>query len=111
MEGSPTEIVRHESQLGTWELVRRTPDRRLRGIVGRYEGYVESGSAAPVLRQEVPFPRVPLIVNFGARWRVASRGGDPERHDSFVAGLSDSSAFVAAEGAASCGLRGRGTLT
>lgn len=102
MEGSPTETLRHESELGAWELVRGTPDPRLRGIVGRYEGYVESGSPTPVLRQEVPFPRVPLIVNFGARWQVTNGDAARERHDSFVAGLSDSSAFVAAEGAARC---------
>jgi AraC-like DNA-binding protein len=104
MEVPSIETRRHESELGTWELVRGTPDPRLRGIVGRYEGYVESGSAAPVLRQEVPFPRVPLIVNFGAHWQIASGGRDvaPERHGSFVAGLSDTSAYVVAEGAASC---------
>ena len=102
MEQLPTETLRHESALGTWELVLGQPDRRLRGVVERYEGYVESGATAPVLRQEVPVPRVPLIVNFGAQWRVADSAGAQERHDSFVAGLSDASAFVAAEGAASC---------
>jgi AraC-like DNA-binding protein len=102
MDGSALETLRHESELGAWELVHGTPDPRLRGIVGRYEGYVESVSTTPVLRQEVPYPRVPVILNFGATWQVASGGGTPQRHDSFVAGLSDSSAFVAAEGAASC---------
>ncbi len=103
MEGSPTETLRHESELGTWELVHGKPDPRLRGVVTRYEGFVESGSPTPVVRQEAPVPRVPLIVNFGARWQVAGgRGLAPERHDSFVAGLSDTSAFVAAEGAAHC---------
>lgn len=103
MDSSPSEVRRHESELGAWELVLGKPDRRLRGVVERYEGYVESGSTTPMLRQEVPWTRVPVILNFGASWRVgdgACPGG--ERHDSFVAGLAESSVFVAAEGAANC---------
>jgi AraC-like DNA-binding protein len=101
---TPARVLRHESELGTWEVVHRDPDRRLRGIVERYQGFVESGSPIPVPRQEVPWTRVPLIVNFGARWRIGdgASGAVPQRHDSFVAGLSESSAYVVAEGAASC---------
>jgi AraC-like DNA-binding protein len=101
---TPAHVLRHESELGTWEVVHRDPDRRLRGIVQRYQGFVESGSPLPVLRQEVPWTRVPLIVNFGARWTIGdgASGAVPQRHDSFVAGLSESSAYVLAEGAASC---------
>ena len=103
MVSSPTEVRRHESELGAWELVLGKPDRRLRGVVERYEGYVESGSTTRVLRQEVPWMRVPVILNFGASWRVGDGAGPGgERHDSFVAGLSESSAFVAVEGAANC---------
>jgi AraC-like DNA-binding protein len=51
----------------------------------------------------VPSVRVPLIVNFGASWRVArSALGAHELRDSFVAGLHEHSTFVASEGAARC---------
>jgi AraC-like DNA-binding protein len=93
-------VTRHESEVGGWELVSRAPDARLRGYVGDYQGYVESGS--PV-RQEVPMPLVPVIVNFGSRWNVASSATGPHvSHDSFVAGLSVASAYVGAAGPATC---------
>jgi AraC-like DNA-binding protein len=99
---SPALRVRHESEVGSWELVSRSPDARLRGYVGDYQGYVESGSPAPV-RREVPVPRIPVIVNFGSPWNVAaSTNGAPVSHDSFVAGLTAASAYVGAAGAASC---------
>jgi hypothetical protein len=96
-------VLRHESELGSWELVTGTPMSRLRGLVCDYEGYMESGASAPVLRQQVPTPRIPLIVNFGAPWNVAeAEDGAPRSHDSFIAGLGERSSFVAAAGSASC---------
>lgn len=96
-------VLRHESEIGSWELVSRAPDLRLRGYVGEYEGYVESGSPVPVLRQEVPTPRLPLIVNFGSPWNVAASATGPHvAYDSFVAGLGVVSSYVAAAGPASC---------
>jgi AraC-like DNA-binding protein len=95
-------VLRHESELGGWELVMRPPDRRLRGYVGDYQGYVESSSPAPV-RREVPMPLIPLIVNFGSRWNVATSTTRPSvLHDSFVAGLSVASTYVGAAGPATC---------
>jgi AraC-like DNA-binding protein len=95
-------VVRHESDRGRWELVSRAPHERLRGYVGAYQGYDESGSPAP-LRQQVPAPLVPIIVNFGSRWHVAdSATGPPVAYNSFVAGLGRRSSYVAAAGAASC---------
>jgi AraC-like DNA-binding protein len=104
MEEARTKVVRHESERGSWELVLREPDPRLRGFVQRYGGYTELGTPRPVLRQEVPSVDVPLILNFGAGWQVADSAGSeaPERRTSFVAGLFESSVYVAAEGAASC---------
>jgi AraC-like DNA-binding protein len=94
---------RHDSALGAWELRTRVPEPRLRGLVGDYQGYVESGAPKPVLRQQVPTPLIPVIVNFGARWEVAdSASGPATRFDSFVAGLGERSSYVAAEGSASC---------
>lgn len=104
MREPPTRVLCHESEHGCWELVLCRPDGRLRGFVHQYEGYIESSSPKPVLRQEVPSAHVPLILNFGAPWRVAESAGSEttDRRDSFVAGLYESSSFVAAEGAASC---------
>ena len=48
MERQDPRVVRHDSELGRWELVERAPDPRLRGLVGDYEGYVEWGTPAPV---------------------------------------------------------------
>jgi len=99
---SALRVLEHESELGHWELVTREPDARLRGYVGEYQGYVESGSPAP-LRQQVPTRWLPLIVNFGSRWNVASSAAGPSvPFDSFVAGLGERSSYVAAAGAASC---------
>jgi AraC-like DNA-binding protein len=99
----PARTLRHESEHGSWELVVRDPARELRGIVSRYEGYEEYASPSLVLRQEVPSVHVPLILNFGSRWRVGTESdGAPEIRDSFVAGLHERSSFVAAEGAARC---------
>jgi AraC-like DNA-binding protein len=96
-------VLRHESELGTWELVTRAPETRLRGLVCDYQGYVESGAPSPVLRQQVPTPRIPLIVNLGAPWNVAgAEHGEPQAHESFVAGLGERSSYVAATGPASC---------
>jgi AraC-like DNA-binding protein len=98
-----TRVLHADAEHGRWELVLGRPDRRLRAFVHGYQGYDESGAPAPVLRQEVPSVRVPLIVNFGARWRIAqSASATPDVRDSFVAGLHDRSTFVAAEGAAQC---------
>jgi AraC-like DNA-binding protein len=103
MDARPSRTVRDDSEHVAWELVRARPDPRLRGVVERYEGYVESASRTPLLRQEVPWTRVPMIVNFAARWRIGDDGSSAgDRHDSFVAGLSESSAFVVAEDAARC---------
>jgi AraC-like DNA-binding protein len=95
-------VLRHESELGAWELVRRTPSPTLEGYVVAYEGYVESG-AAPVQRQQVPVAQLPLIVNFGSPWAASDTPDGPrELHDSFFAGLFDRSTYVVADGAASC---------
>jgi len=99
---SALRVLRHESELGRWKLVSRAPDPRLRGYVGDYQGYAESGSPAP-LRLQVPTPWLPLIVNFGSRWNVAASTDGPHvAFDSFVAGLGERSSYVAAAGAASC---------
>ncbi len=99
---STARVLRHESELGSWERVLRAPHLRLRAFVGEYEGYVESGTSAP-LRQQVPTTRLALIVNFGSSWQIASAPTGPRvEYDSFVAGLGERSSYVAAAGPASC---------
>ena len=96
-------VLRHESELGAWELVRRPPTPELRGFVVEYEGYVERGAAVQVQRQQVPVAQLPLIVNFGSTWGASDTPDGPRAlHDSFFAGLFDRSTYVVAGGAASC---------
>ena len=66
-----TRVLRHESELGRWELLLRPPDPRLSAFVGEYQGYVESVPHGPLRRQQVPTARLPLILNLGSRWSVA----------------------------------------
>ncbi len=67
----------------THELAHGLPDRRLRGVVRAYSGYVEH-TGVPFRRLEVACTFVPIILSFGPEIRV-----DGERHRSFVAGLTD----------------------
>ena len=72
-----TRVLRHESELGAWTLVRRQPDARLRGYVAEYEGYVERSAASQVLRQQVPTTQLPLIINFGSHWAASEEPHGP----------------------------------
>ena len=97
-----TRVLRHESELVSWEIVLRAPDPRLAGLVSDYQGYGERGSTAP-LRQQVPTSFLPLIVNFGSPWDIGdSEGGSRTAHASFLAGLGERSSYVRATGPASC---------
>jgi AraC-like DNA-binding protein len=98
-----TRVLHADTEHGRWELVLGRPDWRLREFVHGYQGYEESAAPAPIRRQEVPSDRVPLIVNFGARWRIADRASGPnDVRDSFVAGIYERSTYVVADGAARC---------
>jgi AraC-like DNA-binding protein len=97
--------MRHESELGSWELVTRRPGPTVPRLVRDYEGYEEWGAPRPVLRQQVPTTHLPLIFNLCAPWRIAETAdglGVSHVRDSFFAGLYESSAFVAASGPARC---------
>ena len=69
-------VVHHESEVGTWELVLRPPDARLRRYVGDYQGYTESGTrrAAPTAGPDdaAPVDREPRL-DVGDR--RSARGG------------------------------------
>ncbi len=99
--GPASQVVRHESALGSWEMVRRPPPTALAGLVhGTYCGWSESMSPGPI-RRELPTTKVPLIFNFGSPYRIGTPAGaidDAALCDSFVAGLYDSFAETQATG-------------
>lgn len=82
------------------EIVRERPRADLRALVIDYVGYREC-APAPRARRELPVPFVPLIINFGARWRIGPPGAVAER-GSFAAGLSVVPTVVESMGAAHC---------
>ena len=92
------------SAAGSWEVVRGEPDPRLRGHALRLVGFTET-PAGRVVRREFPSAVVPLIVSWGAPYRVAA----PERpgegaapREGFVAGLGEGWADTEATGPAAC---------
>jgi len=93
---------RQDTAEGWWEMVSASPDPRLQGVVlGLYQGWTEQTTAV-TLRREVPRPMVPLILNLGAPWGVASGDGAMARFDSFAAGLHDRHATTRSTGFSQC---------
>jgi len=101
---APLKVQRHESSLGTWEMVRRPPAAALAGLVdGTYCGWIEGGSGGPgPIRRELPSTKIPLIFNLGgAGYRIGAPGDAIERaelHGSVVVGLYDQFAETQAAG-------------
>lgn len=99
--------MRTEWENGWWETSTAIPHPSLRSlVVGPYMGWTEE-SRVIVRRREAAGTIIPLIINFGAPYRVFS-GADTESsgvtRTSFVAGLYDT--WVAVEGARqSCALQ------
>jgi AraC-like DNA-binding protein len=84
---SSVQVERHETEEARWEVARREPRADLRPfLLGRPEGW-EQVRGEPSSLREVPFPGVPLILNFGTPWEIEDPGTRPERRDSFVAGM------------------------
>lgn len=95
-------IQRHDSGEGWWEMASAAPDPRLKGVVlGLYQGWTERATRV-TLRREVPRPMVPVILNLGAPWGVASGDGAMVEHDSFLAGLHDRHATTRSTGFSQC---------
>jgi hypothetical protein len=68
---SGTKVIRHRSPLGSWEYAIGTPHPSLHQYVhDRYYGWIES-FAMPICRREVPTQDVPIIINFGAPFRLS----------------------------------------
>jgi AraC-like DNA-binding protein len=95
-------IQRQDTATGWWELVSGAPDPRLGGVVlGLYQGWSERTTEV-TLRREVPRPMVPVILNLGAPWGVASGDGAIVEYDSFLAGLHDRHATTRSTGFSQC---------
>lgn len=95
--------VRHRSPDGAWEMVHGEVPPAFRGAVRRWIGYTAAGPAVAPHR-ELPSCEIPLIVSFGAPYRV-SRAGDADARAprlGFVAGIHDTYAVTAGTGEAAC---------
>ena len=98
MTERPVRVLRHESELGRWELVSRPPDPRLAGLVrGCYVGFLEQ-SPRPLRRREVAQDQVTLILNFGPPLRVSGPTEPAAERGSFVAAITDTYAITEYEG-------------
>jgi AraC-like DNA-binding protein len=100
MTASRTQVIRHQSALGCWEYAIGPPHPALRPhVLGHYYGWIEE-MAVPMCRREVPTEAVPIIINFGAPFRLFDQA-DPSRwtdYTSFTTGAYDSFVLVGSTG-------------
>ena len=91
-------VIRHESAAGGWETAVGRPSPELRGLVTEYVGWFET-RFTPGVRRELPSNTIPLIVNFGAHYRM-SDGGEPRwcERRSFTSGAYDRFVLVESTG-------------
>lgn len=101
----PSSIDRldHASEHGSWTLWRKRPPAPLQRHVIELEGYVETGGA-PLVRRELPFSGIPLILVFQHHFSVFAEDGaeNVRLGQSFVAGLTDQPTLVGSPGHAFC---------
>src|SRR5262245_10657901 len=95
-------VTRHASALGTWELAAAFPADALRPFVREYVGWNEHFSA-PIRRRELPTEEAPLVINFGAPFRLFAPGDTRRAIDlaSFVTGAYDTYQLVESGGPSS----------
>jgi AraC-like DNA-binding protein len=97
---SRAKIIRHQSALGCWEYAIAKPQPSLYPHVrDRYYGWIEQ-MATPLCRREVPTEEVPVIINFGAPFRLFDQA-DPSRwtdYRSFTTGAYDAYVLVGSTG-------------
>ena len=95
-------VERHETEGARWEVARREPRAELRSyLLGAPEGWTQVRGEPRSLR-EVPFPGVPLILNLGPPWEIDDPRKQPERRDSFVAGMHAAPTIVRAASSWAC---------
>ena len=96
-------FTRHASDLGRWESAVGPPHPALRSYVNEYVGGVEE-TKLPLCRRELPADIAPLIINFGAPFRIFDPTNTNRWTDisSFVAGAFDSYVLVGSTGAYGC---------
>ena len=93
-----TRRIRHDSELGRWEVAFREPDPRLRPYVQTYAGFDERGILFH-RRRELAIAHIAVIFNTGPAFRISDprETGEPETfRGAFVGGLYDS--YVVTEG-------------
>jgi AraC-like DNA-binding protein len=99
----PIELTRHSSELGRWESAVASPHPSLAAYVSEYFGGSEE-TFAPLCRRELPADIAPIIINFGAPFRLVDEV-DPSRSTelrSFIAGAFDRYVIVGSTGSYAC---------
>ena len=86
----------YETETSTVEVARRAAHAALRPyLLAEPEGWAQTRGRSTAELREVPFPGIPLILNLGAPWAIASADRSAfEPHDSFLAGLHTRPTFV-----------------
>ena len=99
----PIEFSRHASELGQWESAVAKPHPLLRAYVREFVGGSEE-TPSPLCRRELPTEIAPLIINFGAPFRLFDPANLSKYAElrSFVTGAFDTYALVESTGAYSC---------
>jgi AraC-like DNA-binding protein len=94
---------RHHSELGRWESAVAAPHPALRQYVREYVGGSEQ-TDQPLCRRELPTEIAPLVINFGAPFRMFDQVDRTRfvEHRSFATGAFDTFALVGSTGAYSC---------
>src|SRR5262245_49407549 len=95
-------VTRHASSLGSWELAKACPAEALQPFAREYVGWHEQVSL-PLCRRELPTEEAPLIVNFGAPFRLFTPGTSRRDTDlrSFMTGAYDTWQLVESMGVTS----------
>jgi AraC-like DNA-binding protein len=96
----PAPVIRHESEIGWWEMVSQVAAPRLRRHVLGYCGYEEE-TVGFTRRRELPSGEVVLIIGFGPRLETTYPELAPDRssmHRSLVAGMHEAYCLVATPG-------------
>jgi AraC-like DNA-binding protein len=92
-------LVRHQSEIGKWEMFEGEPPLALGPYVREYVGWFEH-MASPLCRRELPTEIVPVIINFGAPVRIFDRDDLTRWTDfsSFTTGAYDTYVLVGSAG-------------